>query len=69
MKPKKIEKQNELINEDIDLAVSQFKNEVIDLLLKNGLMIPTKDQLSSIGIIPEGKHKFNMIFFIKDFDI
>ncbi|RNA09822.1 ribosomal biogenesis LAS1L [Brachionus plicatilis] len=53
MKPKKIEKQNELINEDIDLAVSQFKNEVIDLLLKNGLMIPTKDQLSSIGIIPE----------------
>lgn len=59
MKPKKLVNQNKVINEDIDLAISQFKNEVINLLLKNGLMIPTKEQLSSIGIIPEGK---NIIF-------
>ena len=59
MKPKKLINQNKVINEDIDLAISQFKNEVINLLLKNGLMIPTKEQLSSIGIIPEGK---NIIF-------
>lgn len=58
MKSKKTKNRTEPINEDIDLAISQFKNEVIDLLLKNGMMIPTKDQLSSIGIIPEGIKKF-----------
>ena len=53
-KNKAEKEKSELVNEDIDLAISQFKNETIDMLLKDGFLIPTKDQLNGLGIVPEG---------------
>ena len=31
-----------------------YKNETFEILLDDGYMIPTRDQLSAFGIVPEG---------------
>ncbi|CAF0709448.1 unnamed protein product [Brachionus calyciflorus] len=52
-KTKESKHKTESINEDIDLAISQFKNEMIDILIDDGFLVPTKEQLNAIGVVPE----------------
>ena len=64
-KTKESKHKTESINEDIDLAISQFKNEMIDILIDDGFLVPTKEQLNAIGVVPEGDFFFKLQFECK----
>lgn len=56
-KKKKNKKNVELVeklDENIEVLVVHFKKETFDTLVSDGFMIPTKEQLTALGIIAEG---------------
>lgn len=60
-------KKNKEKNLSADLTVQleeltyHFKNETFEILLDDGYLIPTKDQLTAFGILPEGFLNFRIL--------
>ena len=41
------------LDEKLDVFVANFKSQTFDVLLSDGFMLPTKEQLASFGIVAE----------------
>lgn len=53
-KDKILKQKSQKLDEKIEDVTNHFKNETFEILLESGYLIPKKEQLNAIGIVPEG---------------
>lgn len=57
-KNKSLKEKSQNLDEKVETVTNHFKSETFDTLVETGYLIPTKDQLNAIGIVPEGKKTY-----------